>query len=597
MTVGFETFVVHGWAIFPVRGKIPATRHGFKDAVKDPDAAMQLFKAHPGCGVAIATGTPSGGLLVLDIDDRKGGDDSLVLLEEELGERLPTSVRALTPGGGQHIYLQLPGGIQVASAVDFRPGIDIRSEGGYVVCPPSTGYQWEDSCRPDINNPAAIPGPLLARLLERAKSNGVHAGESGWDSGGFLLPNIIGQGARDITLTRFAGQLRRGGLDAESILDMLQHVNESRCRPMLANRDLKRIARSIGGKPTIPLVLPGAMQLSQLLDGVLEESARPKMFTEFPLLDRRIRGFRARTSTAIIAGTGQGKTSFALQVATHHAKSNPTIYCGLEMTQAQLAARVISQRTGRAWHEVLDGEVSLADMQRAVDGLHLYFTERKADPYASIQAALERAARETNGTPLVIVDYVQLLASVGADMRMATIGAIRKLLAMVETTDVVLWFLSQGSRASAKAMREQDGKSAEDYIAMGAETAAIEASAVNQLVFTYRKDDDSHLHDVAVQVAKARYGTAGTVGFRFDGRTGLWSELDRPPMNERRQARRDSIITSLQAASGPLSKNRIRERDGRTWVRGDKRDVLREIDSMLEDGELKSAQGGVWVAE
>src|SRR5690606_2417974 len=119
-----------GFSLFPVnREKRPTTPHGFKDAVSEASLAERLFNSHRGTGLAIATGVLSGNILVIDVDDRRGGDDSLVKLEEELGHKLPDSVRCTTPSGGQHIYLRLPRGVSISCSVDFRPGIDIRADG------------------------------------------------------------------------------------------------------------------------------------------------------------------------------------------------------------------------------------------------------------------------------------------------------------------------------------------------------------------------------------------------------------------------------------------------------------------------------------
>jgi hypothetical protein len=80
--------------------------------------------------VGIATGD---GLLVIDVDPRNGGDESWASLELEYG-RLET-FRVRTGSGGQHIYLVAA--TPVRSRNNWRPGVDLKGEGGYVVAPPS----------------------------------------------------------------------------------------------------------------------------------------------------------------------------------------------------------------------------------------------------------------------------------------------------------------------------------------------------------------------------------------------------------------------------------------------------------------------------
>jgi hypothetical protein len=56
--------------------------------------------------IGIATGAASG-IVVLDVDPRHGGDDTLAGLEEQHGS-LPRTWRFLTGGGGEHILFQHP---------------------------------------------------------------------------------------------------------------------------------------------------------------------------------------------------------------------------------------------------------------------------------------------------------------------------------------------------------------------------------------------------------------------------------------------------------------------------------------------------------
>lgn len=59
-------------------------------------------------------------------------------------------------------------------------------------------------------------------------------------------PDTIPQGKRDDTLTRLAGQLRRIGLPAETIVAALRVENQRRCKPPLSDFEITKIARSIG---------------------------------------------------------------------------------------------------------------------------------------------------------------------------------------------------------------------------------------------------------------------------------------------------------------------------------------------------------------
>jgi hypothetical protein len=122
--------------------------------------------------VGILTGEPSG-LLVLDIDPRNGGDETLFDLEKEHGE-LPETVMSLTGSGGWHYYFALPEGFMVPSG-PFAQGIDIKANRGYVVGPGSRHgsgylYEWEVLHHPD-DVPLAAPPEWLFKRARTPRSS------------------------------------------------------------------------------------------------------------------------------------------------------------------------------------------------------------------------------------------------------------------------------------------------------------------------------------------------------------------------------------------------------------------------------------------
>jgi len=60
------------------------------------------------------------------------------------------------------------------------------------------------------------------------------------------IPTTIGEGARNVTLTRLAGALRAQGLGGDALLEALQHENQARCVPPLPEREVWSIAQSVG---------------------------------------------------------------------------------------------------------------------------------------------------------------------------------------------------------------------------------------------------------------------------------------------------------------------------------------------------------------
>jgi bifunctional DNA primase/polymerase-like protein/AAA domain-containing protein/primase-like protein len=216
-------------------GKHPRTPQGVKDATTDQETIRRWWMDFPEANIGIATGWKSG-LVVLDVDPRHDGDDSLSQLERKYGE-LSHTVEVLTGGGGRHIYFRHPGGPIKSKAI--APGLDIKADGGYVVGPPSEHisgrtYEWESSSHPEDTPIAQLPPWLLAMLTK------VSAEKS-------AIPALakIPEGTRNTTLASLAGTMRRKGMTAKAIEAALVQENAQRCNPPLSEHEVKSIAASI----------------------------------------------------------------------------------------------------------------------------------------------------------------------------------------------------------------------------------------------------------------------------------------------------------------------------------------------------------------
>ncbi len=118
--------------------------HGLKNATTDETTIRSWWARFPDAGVGLVTGSTAG-FIVLDIDPRHGGQDSLNGLLTDHGP-LPPGPKSKTGGGGAHLFFAHPGGT-VGNATGILPGIDLRADGGYIVAPPSghpSGgtYEW-----------------------------------------------------------------------------------------------------------------------------------------------------------------------------------------------------------------------------------------------------------------------------------------------------------------------------------------------------------------------------------------------------------------------------------------------------------------------
>ncbi len=186
------------------------------------------WRACPSANVGVRTG---GGLLVLDIDPRNGGDEALRALLAKHGP-LPVTPTVITGGKGQHFYLSFDGSLSSKTGL-FR-GIDVKADGGYVVAPPSfhikgERYRWEHGR--SIDDVVVQPAPSWVIEAMRARRVSVET-------------KAVLAGGRNNRLMSLAGRLRRDGAEKDSIYEALRLENSRSCRPPLEVSEVAAIAAS-----------------------------------------------------------------------------------------------------------------------------------------------------------------------------------------------------------------------------------------------------------------------------------------------------------------------------------------------------------------
>jgi hypothetical protein len=107
--------------------------HGFYRATDDLDVFADQLERKPNSILGVRTGLASR-ILVLDFDKHEGGDNGFEALGTWHAEdALPATPRVLTGGRGLHYYYRLTEDCPTKGG--FRPGVDLKADGGYVVAP------------------------------------------------------------------------------------------------------------------------------------------------------------------------------------------------------------------------------------------------------------------------------------------------------------------------------------------------------------------------------------------------------------------------------------------------------------------------------
>jgi replicative DNA helicase len=128
----------------------------------------------------------------------------------------------------------------------------------------------------------------------------------------------------------------------------------------------------------------------------------------------------------LAAATGTGKTAIAGQVALHVAEQHgPVVYVSMELTDVDLAVRLVSVITNIRKEKLVTGALSPEQTQQVLDAierlshsrLHIVFGSGYAS--ADVRAyALQVQAIEGFKPALIVVDYVQLLRDEEGDGRL-----------------------------------------------------------------------------------------------------------------------------------------------------------------------------------
>ncbi|OGI03150.1 MAG: hypothetical protein A2Y25_08315 [Candidatus Melainabacteria bacterium GWF2_37_15] len=151
-----------GYAVFPVysamdgkctccnpdcksKGKHSKIGEGPFAATKNIKKIENMHQLWVNSNIGIATGKISG-IVVLDIDPRDDGDKVLKRFEAQY-DKLPETVTTLSGGGGLHYYFKYPD-FDIPSRNALRLGFDFKSDGDWIVAPPSMHisgktYEWE----------------------------------------------------------------------------------------------------------------------------------------------------------------------------------------------------------------------------------------------------------------------------------------------------------------------------------------------------------------------------------------------------------------------------------------------------------------------
>src|SRR5882762_1763992 len=269
-------------------------------------------------------------------------------------------------------------------------------------------------------------------------------------------------------------------------------------------------------------------QIEALQEG---EATRYGIPTGYMDLDKLLGGFQRTDLIILAARTSVGKTSFALNLAVNAAvKNNATVAIfSLEMSAEQLASRLLSMESGVHSPRIRSANLNEQESRKLDAAMNhlarapIWVDDTPSIPIMELRSKARRLAAE-HTLDMIVVDYLQLIASEGGESRVQELGQIsRALKALARELRVPILALSQLSRAVEQ--RTPHIPQLSDL----RESGALEQDA-DVVLFIYRDEKynpDTDKKGVAdIIVAKHRNGPTGQVQLLFLERTTKFLDLE-----------------------------------------------------------------------
>jgi len=289
----------------------------------------------------------------------------------------------------------------------------------------------------------------------------------------------------------------------------------------------------------------GLEPVSQVLVDVyahLSEAAKntsrlPGLSTGLSDLDNAIMGLNKSDLILIASRPGMGKTSLALNIALHVAKTTDkaVVMFSLEMSKEQLCLRLLSGEAFVDNRKLQTGELSDEDWRKiAAASAVIGGVDFRMDDNPSLSVSdMNAACRRVKNLGLVVIDYLQLMQSSGggngssysSENRTQVVSDISRMLKiMAKELNVPVICASQLSRANESRTNKRP------MLSDLRESGAIEQDA--DIVMGLYRDDyynkESENPNVAeCIILKNRRGETGTVELRWLPEFTSFASLDK----------------------------------------------------------------------
>jgi len=320
-----------------------------------------------------------------------------------------------------------------------------------------------------------------------------------------------------------AHSIRRKMLTAANQIATLAYAEESGIENVMS--EAEKAVFNVSERRLRHDVQPIRQVMSVVYDQTEERSQRSEEIfgvpTGFIDLDRLLTGLQPSDLLIIAGRPGQGKTGFLLSVARNAAlehKKHVAVF-SLEMSNEQVAQRLISQETGIDAQKLRTGKLSEDEWPlfthsiEVLSDTHIFLDDTPAITPLQLRTKSRRLHMEY-GLDLILVDYLQLM---GGDVR--TENRVQEVSYITRNLKVLARELNVPVLAAAQLSRAVEQRSDKRPVLSDLrESGSLEQDS-DIVMFIYRPDQyekDTEKQNIAeIMVAKHRNGPVGTIELIF----------------------------------------------------------------------------------
>lgn len=218
-----------------------------------------------------------------------------------------------------------------------------------------------------------------------------------------------------------------------------------------------------------------------------------------------------------------GKTALALQIAAHVAKTKNVLFLSFEMSNAQIADRMMAAEAPVNLSQIYEHGMSVKDVERGVqalgriEGLKMFLNDQQP-MVEDLRPRVNRLSSEHGPFGMIVVDYLQLMQTIERHQlevhRVASISRQLKLLALNTSCSVLL--LSQLSRS----IEQRD--SGIPRLSDLRDSGAVEQDADQVVFLTRSKDEPETVRQL--HILKNRNGVCGMAELNWLGQSMRFEE-------------------------------------------------------------------------